>query len=106
MTSLEHAACKGALPELFEVTTKNEHTALQAARPALAYCDMCPCKKECIDFLDPAGNGYSVVAGGIVWVQGKPVFRRTVAFNPNPPTCDELVIKRFGDLADLEQEVA
>lgn len=103
MPSLEDANCVGVPPVLFDVDTKNPREAWRAASPALAYCATCPVKRECVEHMDPAGNGSSTVAGGIVWVKGEP-FTPNITFKETPPTADELMLERFGKLSGLRTE--
>jgi hypothetical protein len=82
------AACAGADPQLFDiypsggnhvVLTRPPRVAPTIARQvgdALSYCATCPLATQawCLDTVRPRDSGASIVAGGIVWSKGRPVW--------------------------------
>jgi WhiB family redox-sensing transcriptional regulator len=58
------AACYGADPRLFDVTSPD------LAEPALAYCSRCPVTKECEEWIRPKRSFYDGVCSGRVWHNG------------------------------------
>lgn len=54
------------------------------ARGPLAMCAGCSFRQECIELVNPRANKSDIVAGGIVWRDGKPV--RMV--EPRPPAVE------------------
>ena len=59
------AACRTTDPDYFDMEF------LYGA--ALAICATCPVRLWCLKLVDPAPSGYSGVAGGHAWSNGKPL---------------------------------
>jgi hypothetical protein len=64
---VEAARCNGEDDTLFNATW------FPVAYEALRYCAECPVRLECLDYISPAQNFYSGVAGGMVWSEGRRV---------------------------------
>jgi hypothetical protein len=64
---LSLAACVDADENLFDLYW------FPMAYEPLAYCNKCPVRLECVDYLDPANNYFSGVCGGMVWSSGRRV---------------------------------
>lgn len=61
------ARCNGEDPSLFDATW------FPVAYSALRFCGECPVRLECLEYMSPAQNFYSGVAGGLVWSDGRRV---------------------------------
>lgn len=64
---MDHAACKGADPRLFDATDGD------AVEDALSYCDRCPVIRECEEYVKPRRSYYDGVCAGKVWANGSEV---------------------------------
>jgi len=74
-TWMEHAACRDSDPLLFERhddTTNTRGPYPHETEQALALCATCPTTTACVLWVRPVQSGYTGVAGGIVWSNGRP----------------------------------
>lgn len=62
--SLLRAACKGADPYLFDATFG------EAVFDALSYCERCPVRDECFNYVQPHRHYFDGVAAGRLWRNG------------------------------------
>jgi hypothetical protein len=75
--TFEKAKCRGVSPDVFEVNPRAKGAVLAAQTwIALSTCSTCPLRGlqgACTKWVDPEGSQNNIVAGGWVWIMGKPV---------------------------------
>ena len=89
MHNFENAVCRGVFAFVEAMTWRQ-------AKPFLDSCAVCPLRKECIETVDPVNNWADGIAGGYLFLNGKPLVKEYERLHPlQRPYADKETLKNY-----------